>query len=113
MTSKDSKADQAKAKAQRIRDAETTTTETSHKTSAKTSHKSGKNTPQVRATNVRRTVDLAPAHHAELDAWCAETARQLGRARVTGQDVLRTLVAELLRDETTARKVRKALRENQ
>jgi hypothetical protein len=99
-----SKADQIKAKTQRIREAETSTNEDTPRASS---------APKVRAKPVRRTVDLSPAHHAELDAWCAETARQLGRARVTGQDVLRTLVSQLLTDETLARKVRKALAEDQ
>lgn len=100
-----SKADQIKAKTQRIRSEANSTPEDTPRASSSSSK------PRVKP--VRRTVDLPAAHHAELDAWCAETARQLGRARVTGQDVLRTLVAELLRDETTARKVRKALKENQ
>ena len=60
---------------------------------------------------VRRTVDLSPHHHAELDAWCAETARQLGKARVTGQAVLSTLVGRLLTDETLARRIRQDLAE--
>ena len=59
---------------------------------------------------VRRTVDLSPSHHAQLAEWCRETARQLGRARVTGQDVLRALVARVLTDETLARKIRADLR---
>lgn len=101
-----SKADQIRAKTQRIRASESSTADDDTTPRASSA-------PKVRAKPVRRTVDLSPAHHAELDAWCAETARQLGRARITGQDVLRTLVAELLRDETTARKVRKALSENQ
>jgi len=58
---------------------------------------------------VRRTVDLSPHHHAELDAWCAETARELGKARITGQAVLSTLVKRLLTDETLARKIRQDL----
>ena len=65
--------------------------------------------PRVRTERsrpVRRTVDLSPVHHAKLTEWCAETAVELGAARVTGQDVLRTLVARLLTDETLARKIR-------
>ena len=61
---------------------------------------------------VRRTVDLSPARHDQLDEWQRETARELGRARVTGQDVLRTLVARLLTDETLARKIRAHLRDD-
>ena len=97
-----SRADEIREKAQKYSSADTTE-EAPRETS----------TPQPRVKPVRRTVDLPAAHHAALDTWCSETARQLGRARVTGQDVLRTLVAELLRDETTARKVRKALSEDQ
>lgn len=69
--------------------------------------------PRVRTKMVRRTVDLEPSRHADLDAWCAETARELGTARVTGQSVLRALVARLLTDETLARKIRKDLSEDQ
>lgn len=98
-----SKADNIRQKAQRLG---TESGETEQPTRAAS-------TQSVRAKPVRRTVDLSPAHHAELDAWCAETARQLGRARVTGQDVLRSLVAELLSDETTARKIRQRLAEDQ
>lgn len=67
----------------------------------------------VRTKLVRRTVDLPPVRHAELDQWCSETARQLGQARVTGQAVISTLVARLLTDETLARKIRQDLSANQ
>lgn len=67
----------------------------------------------VRTKPVRRTVDLSPARHAELDAWCAETARTLGLARVTGQAVISTLVGRLLTDETLARKIRADLHADQ
>lgn len=63
------------------------------------------------AKPVRRTVDLSPTQHAQLAAWCTETAREIGRARVTGQDVLRALVARLLTDEVLARKIRADLRD--
>lgn len=62
--------------------------------------------PAVRVKRVRRTVDLYAAQHAELDMWCTETARELGRARVTGQAVMEALVRRLLTDETLARKIR-------
>jgi hypothetical protein len=64
----------------------------------------------VTAKSVRRTVDLSWQLHGQLTAWCSETAQQLGVARVTGQDVFRTLVARLLTDETLARKIRQDLR---
>lgn len=59
-----------------------------------------------RSRPVRRSLDLSPTHHARLAEWCTETAVELGAARVTGQDVLRALVARLLTDETLARKIR-------
>lgn len=59
-----------------------------------------------RSRPVRRTVDLGPAEHDRLDVWQRETARQLGRARITGQDVLRALVVRLITDEELSRKIR-------
>lgn len=61
---------------------------------------------------IRRTVDLSPEHHAELDMWCSETARQQGRSRVTSQEVLRALVAELLTNESHARRIRRRLKQD-
>jgi hypothetical protein len=55
---------------------------------------------------VRRSVDLSPAYHAKLTQWCVETADVIGTARVTGQDVIRALVARLLMDESLARRIR-------
>ena len=67
----------------------------------------------VRTDPVRWTVDLAPARDAAAKAWRDETSVQLGlppgRKGVTNQALLSALVAELLTDETTARKVRKRL----
>ena len=45
-------------------------------------------------------------HHAKLTQWCAETADIIGAARVTGQDVIRALVARLLMDESLSRRIR-------
>lgn len=59
---------------------------------------------------IRSTVDLPPTRHAALKAWCGETAVELGRSRVTTQDVVGALVARLLTDETLARKIRADLR---
>ena len=62
-----------------------------------------------RTKPVRRSVDLSPTYHAELTQWCAETANIIGTARVTGQDVIRALVARLLMDESLARGIREDL----
>jgi hypothetical protein len=59
-----------------------------------------------RTKPVRRSVDLSPTCHIKLTQWCAETADVIGTARVTGQDVIRALVARLLMDESLARKIR-------
>lgn len=67
--------------------------------------------PTERTRLVRRSIDLSPTHHRKLTEWCAETASEIGAARVTGADVFRTLVARLLTDETLARKVRADLRD--
>jgi hypothetical protein len=76
-------------------------------------HRSGELAPQHlhwadsdRTKPVRRSVDLSPTYHVKLTQWCAETAGIIGTARVTGQDVIRALVARLLMDESLARKIR-------
>lgn len=71
----------------------------------------GADQPPVRAASdrtkpVRRSVDLSPSYHARLTDWCAETADEIGTARVTGQAVIRALVARLLMDERLARRIR-------
>lgn len=55
---------------------------------------------------IRRTVDLAPDMHDELDTWQRKTAREIGRARVTGQDVVTSLIAELLTNDDLGRAIR-------
>jgi hypothetical protein len=62
--------------------------------------------PAPRNRPVRRTVDLSPVDHDRLTDWQRDTARQLGRTRITGEDVLRALVARLLTDDTVAEKIR-------
>lgn len=105
-----SKTDEIRAKAEKHSAAEA---QAYADTDGKAKQGKPKQQKQPGGPTVRRTVDLPTHHHRKLDQWCSETAEELGRTRVTGQDVLRTLVAELLRDETTARKVRKALSEDQ
>jgi hypothetical protein len=63
--------------------------------------------PRVR--NVRHTVDLSPVEHRQFAVWCAEAAGELGVARVTGQEVLRALVVELLADDELARRIREVI----
>jgi hypothetical protein len=63
-------------------------------------------TRQPRSKPVRRTVDLPAAHHTALNNWCTDAAEQLGQARVTGQEVLRALVARLLSDDDLANAIR-------
>ncbi|MCV7091943.1 hypothetical protein [Mycobacterium interjectum] len=53
---------------------------------------------RTRNPKTRRTVDLTPAQHRALDIWQREAADRLGVARVTGQEVLATLVDQLLND---------------
>ncbi len=53
---------------------------------------------QSAARRTRRTVDLSPAQHRGLDIWQRQAADRLGRARVTGQEVLAALVDQLLSD---------------
>ena len=49
---------------------------------------------------VRITVDLLPALHRELGEWCMDAARELNVGRVWTQEVIKTLLRELMDDET-------------
>jgi hypothetical protein len=51
---------------------------------------------------VRRAVMLPYSEHMRLSSWCQATAAELGLSRITGQDVLRTLVVRLLTDPSLA-----------
>ena len=64
----------------------------------------------VLAKPIRSTVDLPPARHRSLKAWSAATATEIGRARVTTQEVINALVHRMLTDETLARKIKDDLR---
>lgn len=97
-----SRAEQARARADRINQAQQASPE-------------DRPTPRLATTRVkpvRRTVDLPPTRHAALTEWCGETAVELGVARVTGQDVLAALVRRLLTDETLRRKIKADLEED-
>jgi hypothetical protein len=58
----------------------------------------------------RRTVDLSPAQHRALDIWQRDAADRLGIARVTGQEVLATLVDQLLSDPNLAAQITRTIR---
>ena len=65
---------------------------------------------RTRNPRTRRTVDLTPAQHRALDIWQREAADRLGVARVTGQEVLATLVDQLLNDPKLSAQVIRAIR---
>jgi hypothetical protein len=104
-----SKADELREKAARLKEKTAAGTDAN----AATDHPVLAAVPTVRARPIRNTVDLSPHQHASLKAWCGEPAVSIGSSRVTGQDVLRALVARLLTDETLARKIRDDLRADQ
>ncbi|MDT7618412.1 MAG: hypothetical protein QOF00_5859 [Pseudonocardiales bacterium] len=54
---------------------------------------------------VRRTVDLAPHQNRELNRLIDEAAFERGWSRANAQDLLATLVSELLTDATLQRRV--------
>lgn len=57
-----------------------------------------------RSAPVRITTDLSPLPYRELVAFAAELAQELGVARVTHSDVIRSLV-EMLQDPAIAAQV--------
>ena len=65
---------------------------------------------RTRNPRTRRTVDLTPAQHRALDIWPREAADRLGVARVTGQEVLATLVDQLLNDPKLSAQITRAIR---
>lgn len=73
--------------------------------------RAGKGTPAFapRKAPVRRTVDLTPAAHSKLDDWQRRTAREIGVARVSGQEVLSTLVDEFLDNPELAAAIRDSI----
>ncbi|HEU4360284.1 MAG TPA: hypothetical protein VFR27_02105 [Mycobacterium sp.] len=64
---------------------------------------------QRTARRTRRTVDLSPDQHRALDIWQREAADRLGRARVTGQDVLSALIDQLLNDPKLSTQIIRAI----
>ena len=64
-----------------------------------------------RSQRTRRTVDLTAATHRALDIWQREAADRLGYARVTGQEVLCTLIELLLSDPKLSAEVTRRIRD--
>jgi len=64
---------------------------------------------RTRSTRTRRTVDLSPGQHRALDIWQREAADRLGRARVTGQEVLTALIDQLLTDPRLSAEITRSL----
>lgn len=90
-----------------------TTTKTSEKKSVSTENNDTGPQPHpepVRGKPVRITVDLPPSRHDDMKRWTLDTARELGRTRITAQDLVNTLVHRMLSDETLAQQVKDDLR---
>ena len=64
---------------------------------------------RTRSPRTRRTVDLSPGQHRALDIWQREAADRLGRARVTGQEVLTALIDQLLSDPRLSAEITRSL----
>jgi len=65
---------------------------------------------RTRNPRTRRTVDLSPGQHRALDIWQREAADRLGIARVTGQEVLATLVDQRLHDPELSAQITRSIR---
>ncbi|MFC3386909.1 hypothetical protein ACFOHP_33880 [Couchioplanes caeruleus subsp. azureus] len=65
------------------------------------------------AKPVRTTLDLSPARNRDFQAWLAEAAVRLGRARVTKQEALNALVGRVLSDEVLTKLILDDLRKDQ
>lgn len=65
--------------------------------------------PKPSTRKVRHTVDLGAADHRDLRRWCDDTADELGRSRVSGQEVMAALVGRLLRDGALSAAIRQDL----
>lgn len=68
-------------------------------------------TPKPSTRKVRHTVDLGAADHRDLRRWCDDTAEDLERSRVSGQEVIAALVGRLVRDGADG-PLSKAIRED-
>lgn len=89
-------ADKIKANAERLRHKPDTTATTGQEPLPDVVPAPNTRPSTVRQKTVRRTVDLSPSTHRNLDNWQRDTAERLGLARVTGQEVLIALVDQLL-----------------
>lgn len=83
-------------------------------TKSKPAARSNTRTParQVRQIDVKKTLALSPTMNGELADWQNAAARELGLARVTAQEVLQSLVAELLTEPGLASRVKDRLAAN-
>ncbi|MDI5937932.1 MULTISPECIES: hypothetical protein [unclassified Micromonospora] len=102
-----SKADELRAKAARVA-ARTTPPARSAPTPAPVEHVPTVAAPLAKP--VRSTVDLAPDQHRRLADWLTTAAVELGRARLTKQEVMAALVRRLLVDDELAGAIKQDLR---
>lgn len=64
--------------------------------------RAGRRRPAVRTADVKFSVLLSPREHAELVRWCSEAAITLGRTRVPTTDAVKALVRLLVAEPTLA-----------